>query len=593
MGLSHPTWQILHLLFRLAFRPTRRSDFILENNTFQSIDAANQVATEGICAQEKQLLFKQWSEINNDVGWSTDEEFKDGLNALKNEKEVGPAAKFQIYHCLTDKVPLFKETFNEAFVGSIFGTMVQSKFWDAAAEKGQLNCSEFQLLHDILWVMHSRRGVSSHFVESSSGQINRIGKSANLSSLASSSSCLEEYLSEISPIACGLQQLNAFVDDVFSALQPTYVTLTHQAYAAALNCVIRECYKSLSEFEDRVAEQNTTTTLAHLKAFVKPWVLVISSLTEIQSQVSSHPGSTANHILTAQLLSILSLQTQVAQVKSYSCVYPVLLRLLYSSLTPTLDMIDRWFFRGQIVDPFHEFCIERNSSISPQDEHFWHEALLVRPSHLSVDFLKPLIEEILQAGRSIELLSQLGSLPYGKQIVGLSSNDCQLPLKDIFKQSFNGFVSDKNPVLSPTISSPPSMARSLTVQGDNPLLKNTFDFFSKKEAQRTAFRRSSSPLSSNIEIPLQTPSEFYPPLPLLQCSLLKLIRSKKRLVCETLIDVLYNQCSLRKHLLFLRSIHLMQAGDVMDRFCLKFIQKVNDFFHYPLSIVTMTRLYPL
>lgn len=583
MGLSHPTWQILHLLFRLAYQPTRRSDFILEDHTFHSINSANQVGEEGICAQEKQLMFKQWSEINNDVEWSTDEESKnpvDGLKVLKNEKELSPTTKFHSYHCLTNEIPHLKKKFKEAFVGSIYGTVVQNKFWNAVTEKGQVNCSEFQLLIDILWIMHSKRSVSSHFVDSCSGQINRILKSANLSSLASPSSCLEEYLSEISPIVGGLQRLNAFVDDVFTELQPTYITLTHQAYAAALNCVIRECYKSLSEFENRVAQQNITTTLAHLKAFVKPWVLVISSLTEIQSQISSHPGSTANHILTAQLLSILSQQTQIAQVKSYSCVYPVLLRLLYSSLTPTLDMIDRWFIRGKIVDPFHEFGIERNSSISPKDEHFWHEALLVRPSHLSVDFLKPLIEEILQAGRSIELLSHLGSLPYGQQTVGLSSTDCQEPLKDIFKQAFNGFFSDKKPALSPTLISLPSMAKSLTVQGDNPLLKNTFDFFSKKEAQRTAFRRSSSPLSSNPEISLQTPSEFYPPLPLFQCSLLKLIRSKKRLVCETLIDVLYNQCSFRKHLLFLRSIHLMQAGDVMERFCLKFIQKVYDFLHF-------------
>jgi hypothetical protein len=289
-------------------------------------------------------------------------------------------------------------------------------------------------------------------------------------------------------------------------------------------------------------------------------------------QTSSVP--TDNNTRVTHLLSILFDSAQKAQVASYSTLYPVLLKILCSSLEPFLNMVDLWLSRGHIVDPYQEFGIIRNEAISPQDERFWFESLLSRPTNPSINFLKPLMDDILLGGRSVELLTKLRREFIDTNCVS-APTCCSKPLVEIFRERFNSLAANcfKSVVSQSFAVSVSATAHAKHTKSKNPLLTKAFKSLRKDFCRN----KHSEDEQTRLGI-LKIPPEFYPLLPLLEKSLLEPMRSRQRMVCKALLDTLYENCSLRQHMLTLRQIHFMQAGDLMGRFCLQLFQKVFNLY---------------
>ena len=371
--------------------------------------------------------------------------------------------------------------------------------------------------------------------------------------------CLEKHLSSICPLLEGLKIINDFISDATKTHQSTY-TLTQQAYAEALNISLVEFYQELSGFETHLIEQNVTTTLTDLLPILAKWKVVILTLSEIQTTINQQPIAVENHVRATCILSLLFTRAQHAQVTSYQILYPVLLRVFFNSLAPYLNIIDRWLTRGEIVDPFQEFIITRNESTSAQDENYWSNSVVRKTGHHPVDFMEMLMEDILTAGRSVELLNQVGQLSHFVRRTNVQSSK----LCDIFAERFDSFCCNVN-IVPPaaSISPPPPLAK---YESDNPLLN---------DAHALIYQSLTPEKSDKIARDLQTPEEFYPLLPLLEQSLKHPVRAKQRLVCRALLDVIDDPFAFRTHLLNLRRIHLMHAGDLMGRFCLQFFKKVT------------------
>ena len=542
------------MLFKLSYRPTERPDYLLEGQLFENIQVAADDFDWGKFLLGEELV--QSLPKTDDV-WSDSEEdqFIDETETIISKPLGIDGERLSLFSSSNVNVPTIKFDLHK---------LIQDNYWEKKV------WSEYQVQREVLWALHSKDGTSALFQLNADGVI--CPRSISIPSTPSHS--LKNILLAFCPLLQGLKQLSAYIEDVSSAMEQTY-TLTHQAYADGLSVTLGQFYNHIAAFEQRLVQQKITTTLAHLHSHLNSWKLVIPSLAEIHCRITRIPASTSNHIRAACLLSELFIKSSEAQVTSYSSLYPVLLHLLYTSLEPILNIIDRWLTHGQIVDTFQEFGIKRNIAVSLKSENFWHDSVLTRSDHHQLDFLLPVMNsDIMLAGRSVELLSHLGYLP------SLTSSSLHNGLHhapsliEIFRERFNDrFSSSPSNILSSEICIASSKLPSLSneeFKSDNPLLNSAFSCLNKN-LQRNIPHQKIPEIKTKG---LHTPPEFFPLAPLLEYSLLEPIRCKQRLVSKTLLQVLYNQCNLRLHILALRCIHLLQAGDLMDRFGLQLFQKV-------------------
>lgn len=555
-GLTHPTWSILYLLIRTAYHPTERSSMrqdnfvgclstdnrILSHNAVSSTNM-NEISCHNEIEQKFQESLRLSESSDEDSEKFTCETFIQPVpvnNSSKFQKEEFPV--FQVPKIKKLSIPL------HSLIQTRNGTMnsnAQVEIW-----------TEYQLLHELAWALKTCDLSNLKFAKS-------ILDSKCLKLIKCSLPLLN--IDSLSLFVQRLTTLNSFIENIISQ-----ETLTYQAYAAALSNVTTRFYQSLSSFEQSVSEQACSITLNHFLIFLKPWQHRIHALCDMHESIIETYDSLDNHHRVSRLFSKLFHASLKAQVTSYSGLFPLLLQLLASTLEPFLNMVDVWLMQGQLLDPYQEFGIIRNETISPQNEQYWFDSLFIFSSHESENFLHPLMDDILLGGRSVELLTQLNrSLMITNSQLGVLKFSSK-SLMDSFCEHFNNRV-ERPSCTSPTSFNTSANAHLSEKQHKNNLLSNTFQSF--RNGRRCDRRHEFQPPSSKA---LVTPPDFYPLLPLLERSLLEPIRIRQRLVSKALIDTLYEKCALRAHILTLRQIHLMQAGDIMGRFCLLLFQKVSS-----------------
>lgn len=447
-GLTHPSWSILHLLFRLAYRPTERPNYVLEGPVFNNQSQHpkefdwGKYLTEGIVLP---CLPK------NDSPFSDDEA------ELENESTIEPPPEED---SSIEKIPLFCKPLQVVKPSCLLVSKIQESYWDSG-QKQEL--TEHQVLHEILWALQSKSGTSSLFKTTRNGKIQV--RSIRLCSLPSS--CLKEHLKTFIPVLEGLKLINDFVYNVMMSVHKTHI-LTYQAYSKALHTTLMKFYRNLAEFETRLIEQKVTTTLKDLQSIMMKWRAIIVALSDVQIKINEIPISAENHVKASHILSLLFSCAQQAQITNYETVYPHLLYVFFTTLAPYLNIIDHWLTQGEIVDYFQEFIVTRNESISPQDEHFWCNSVVHKNGQSPLDFMQAVTQDILMAGRSVELLGQSGHLT---GFVRQSNLQCG-KLYDIFIERFNKFSTTSHQI--PATAAKTSVRASMEYESDNPLLNDAF-----------------------------------------------------------------------------------------------------------------------
>ena len=446
-GLTHPSWSILHLLFRLAYRPTERPNYLLEGPMFDNRTRDTQEFDWGKYLTEGIILP---SLPKTDSVFSDDETEFEEESTIKHPLDA---------ETVIQRIPLFNKSVQLVQPTNSLNSKIQESYWDSSQK---LELTEHQVLHEILWALQSKSSTSLLFktTRNKSIQVRPFG----LRSLPSP--CLQEHLKSFIPLLEGLKIINDFVSNVITSVHKTH-TLTHQAYSKALHTTLMEFYRILAEFETRLVEQKVTTTLKDLQCITFQWKAVVAALSDVQNKINEIPVTAENHVKASHILSLLFSSAQQAQITSYKTVYPYLLRVFFTTLAPFLNIIDHWLTRGEIVDHFQEFIITRNESISPQDEHFWQNSIVHKKGQPSLDFMQATIGDILMAGRSVELLGQSGHLT---GFVRQSNLQCG-KLHDIFIERFNKFSPN---IQQAAVTATTSGTASVDHQSDNPLLNDAF-----------------------------------------------------------------------------------------------------------------------
>lgn len=417
--------------------------------------------------------------------------------------------------------------------------------------------TEFQLLHELLWAL--RLGSNSSLKPTDELQSSVI-QIRNQNGFSYDMKALYNLVERLMSVKSFLDELN--LSDLHS--------LTYQAYIVSLHLIISEFYQTLVNFELIVSEQKSTVILSQLFLLLKPWKKNAIKVVELHETILKTSSTVmSNNTRVNCLLSVLFSSAQESQITSYTTFYPIVLRLLLSSLDPFLNAVDMWLSLGELKDPYGEFSFIRNDSISPQDEDFWLGSLAIRPMVYptpTMDFLQPLLSDIVLGGRSVELLIHLNRF-LNLSISPINSNN-PTKLVDAFRDRlssrFLAFI--RQPTSDPNINALSCEPRAVDSQQ---LLTNAF-----KCVRAHLYQIEKHELDPTHLHSATIPTEFFPVIPLLEQSLFEPIRNRQRIVCKALLDTLYEKCSLRVHLLALRQIFFMQAGDLIGHFCQQLFKKV-------------------
>lgn len=112
----------------------------------------------------------------------------------------------------------------------------------------------------------------------------------------------------------------------------------------------------------------------------------------------------------------------------------MLFSLWTETVRPYLEIVDEWIVHGHLFDPAKEFIIQRNKDVAVNHRDFWHATYTLYSisetveSEMSdaasgssggdggaagnrqltmVSFLKPVLKQIIMAGKSMQLLKNL------------------------------------------------------------------------------------------------------------------------------------------------------------------------------------------
>ncbi|KAI1241730.1 hypothetical protein IHE44_0005219 [Lamprotornis superbus] len=195
------------------------------------------------------------------------------------------------------------------------------------------------------------------------------------------------------------------------------------------------CLRSVLE---QIAAYDKTVTLSIVIDKLSPRLAQLKVLHKVFSTgVAEVPPDTRNVVRASHLLN--TLYKAILEYDSVGEASEQTVSLLFSlwveTVRPYLQTVDEWIVHGNLFDPAKEFIIQRNKNVPVNHRDFWYATYTLysvsekteneekmsdnasassgsdqAPSsrqHTMVSFLKPVLKQIIMAGKSMQLLKNL------------------------------------------------------------------------------------------------------------------------------------------------------------------------------------------
>ncbi|XP_006861931.1 PREDICTED: gamma-tubulin complex component 5-like [Chrysochloris asiatica] len=483
--------------------------------------------------------------------------------------------------------------------------------------------TETQVIRETLWLLS---GVKNLFIfQWTDGKITVRN---NIVVTHLTHSCLRSVLEQIAAYGQVVFRLQEFIDDVMrhssdSAL-PGNCSIpkksakapfrTYQAFMWALYKYFISFKEELTEIEKSIISNDTTITLSIVVDRLSPRLAQLKVLHKIFSTgVAEVPPDTRNVVRASHLLNTLYkaiLEYDSAGEASEKTV-SLLFSLWVETVRPYLQTVDEWIVHGHLLDCAKEFIIQRNKNVPVNHRDFWYATYTLYsvseksknedrlsdnasassgsdqgPSsrqHTMVSFLKPVLKQIIMAGKSMQLL---------KNLQCVESASCHAAARDAERKSlYNLFLeSVQSRLRQGEDTTPPglselqatkesliqmqSIAERHLVPDDvpDPLLAINFarlyleqsDFHEKFAGGDICVDRSSESVTcQTFELTLR--SCLYPHIDkqYLDC-------------CGNLMQTLKKDYRLVEYLQAMRNFFLMEGGDTMYDFYTSIFDKIRE-----------------
>ncbi|CAN9500264.1 unnamed protein product [Ophioblennius macclurei] len=485
--------------------------------------------------------------------------------------------------------------------------------------------TETQVIRETLWLLS---GVKKQFIfQHHDG---KVSVRNNVAVTHLTSNCLRSVLEHVATHGQAVFRLQRFIDEVTGhssepcpppgsassgskkGSEPPF--RTYQAFVWALNKNFTSFKEELTAIEKEVICNDDTVTLSAVLERLSPHLAQIEVLHKVFcTGVAEVPPGTPNVVRASHLLN--TLYKAIIEYDSVGEASEQTVALLFSLWTetvrPYLEIVDEWIVHGHLFDPAKEFIIQRNKDVPVNHRDFWYatytlysvsetveneEKLNDSASGSSggeqsasgrqltmVSFLKPVLKQIIMAGKSMQLLKNLDRKE-PEQPDGSSSRDAERKsLYTLFLESVQSRLSRKDE--SPTdeaseqqaacrslVKMQSIMAQHLEVDGvHDPLLAINFarlyleqnDFHERFSGGNVVVDRSSQSVTcQTFELTLR--SCLYPHI-------------QKRYIecCGKLMKTLKKDYKLLEYLQAMRNYFLLEAGDTMYDFYTAIFDKVQ------------------
>uniref|UniRef100_A0A8C7M5K8 Gamma-tubulin complex component n=1 Tax=Oncorhynchus kisutch TaxID=8019 RepID=A0A8C7M5K8_ONCKI len=212
---------------------------------------------------------------------------------------------------------------------------------------------------------------------------------------------------------------------------------TYQAFVWALYKYFTSFKQELTTIERDLIGKDETVTLAGVLDRLTPHLAQIKVLHKVFcTGVAEVPPETPNVVRASHLLN--TLYKAIIEYDSVGEASQQAVALLFSLWTetvrPYLEIVDEWIVHGHLFDPAKEFIIQRNKDVPVNHRDFWYATYTLysisetvesedklsdaasgsstgeqgSKSQLTmVSFLKPVLKQIIMAGKSMQLLKNL------------------------------------------------------------------------------------------------------------------------------------------------------------------------------------------
>ncbi|XP_029807499.1 gamma-tubulin complex component 5 isoform X3 [Suricata suricatta] len=307
--------------------------------------------------------------------------------------------------------------------------------------------TETQVIRETLWLLS---GVKKLFIyQLIDGKVT-VRNSIIVTHLTHS--CLRSVLEQIAAYGQVVFRLQEFIDEVMGhnseSMLPGNGSLpkklteapfrTYQAFMWALYKYFISFKKELTDIENYIINNDTTITLAIVVDKLSPRLAQLKVLHKVFSTgVAEVPPDTRNVVRASHLLN--TLYKAILEYDNVGEASEQTVSLLFSlwveTVRPYLQIVDEWIVHGHLCDCAREFIIQRNKNVPVNHRDFWYATYTLYsvsekteneekmsdnasassgsdqgPSsrqHTMVSFLKPVLKQIIMAGKSMQLLKNL------------------------------------------------------------------------------------------------------------------------------------------------------------------------------------------
>ncbi|XP_018418313.1 PREDICTED: gamma-tubulin complex component 5 [Nanorana parkeri] len=438
--------------------------------------------------------------------------------------------------------------------------------------------------------------------------------------------CLRSVLEQIAAYGQVVFRLQKFMDEVTghcseNPLPGTLPTTkkgaeapfrTYQAFMWALYKYFMSFKEELTEIEKCIINKDKTVTLAMVVDKLAPRLAQLKVLHKVFSTgIAEVPPDTRNVVRASHLLNTLYkaiLEYDNVGEASEQTV-SLLFFLWVETVRPYLEIVDEWIVHGHLFDPAKEFIIQRNKDVPVNHRDFWYATYTLYSvsektenedkmsdnasassgsdqapasrQHTMVSFLRPVLKQIIMAGKSMQLLKNLkckssqqqdsrdadrkslytlflesvqSRLQHGKDLAPDSITEQQVNKQSLIKmQSIVAKHLELNDVHDPLLAI--NFARLYLEQSD---------FLETFTCEDVSVDRSSESVTcQSFELTLR--SCLYPHIDkqYLEC-------------CGNLMKTLKEDYKLVEYLKSMRNFFLLEAGDTMYDFYTSIFDKIRE-----------------
>ncbi|XP_072294664.1 gamma-tubulin complex component 5 [Eucyclogobius newberryi] len=480
--------------------------------------------------------------------------------------------------------------------------------------------TETQVIRETLWLLS---GVKKQFIfQTHDGKVT-VRNNVVVTHLTGN--CLRSILEHIAVYGQAVSRLQKFIDEVTGCCtdpgppgstpkkgsEPPF--RTYQAFVWALNKYFTIFKEELTTIEKEIVCNDETITLSGVLERLSPHLVQIKVLHKVFcTGVAEVPPHTPNVVRASHLLN--TLYKAILEYDNVGEASEQAVALLFSLWTetvrPYLEIVDEWIVHGHLFDPAKEFIIQRNKDVPVNHRDFWYATYTLYSISETVEseekqndsasgssageqgpgnrltmvsFLKPVLKQIIMAGKSMQLLKNLDG--NDSEQSDRSSRDAERKsLYTLFLESVQSRLCSQEQTPTDTVTEQQATNRSLVKMQSivaqhlkiddvhDPLLAINF---ARLYLEQSDFHEHFSGGDLNVDRSSQSVTCQTFELTLRSC-LYPHIQRRYIECCGNLMKTLKKDYRLLEYLQAMRNYFLLEAGDTMYDFYTAIFDKVQE-----------------